>query len=110
MWEVTKTGTATSAKDTACACSRGSSCDRNTQERAGDSNMRSRKGGGSDVHVPEASAAMVGGVQSRRSAVATAHMNSISGESSSGAASPAMVSHEKMYLQQQQHHFTPSAA
>jgi hypothetical protein len=94
--KITRTGTATNASDTFSACSIGHSCDKNTQDRGGGENTLSIYDGVSELHSPAATEAISGGVQSSRSAVATAHKNSISGCKRSRLASDVMVSHDKM--------------
>jgi hypothetical protein len=93
--EVTKTGTATDDIDTDCACSIGSSCDKNTQHRDGGAKMLMRYEGASDVHFPATTSAIFGGAHSIMSAVATAHMNSTSGGSKNSEASDVMASQER---------------
>ena len=95
---ITKTGAATADIDTACVCSIGSNCDKNTQERDGGAKTLRRYAGESEVHVPATSCSIAGGVHKRRSAVATAHINSTSGGSRSRDASDVMLSQEKMKL------------
>jgi hypothetical protein len=93
---ITRTGTATNASDTCCACSIGNSCDKNTHDRDGGENTLRIYGGASELHSPAATDAISGGVQSRRSAVATAHRNSISGCKRRRLASEVMISHDRM--------------